>query len=309
MTISSRHANPGVDAPLEPRRPPGRGVVRESLWSRAFDRFRRDRAAMAGLITVAVFLVVAVGVLLGFWGHGWSRATGGMWEAPSARHWLGTNLLGQDILARAVYSTRTAFEIGLTVAVASTVLGGLLGALAGYFNNTWIDEIILWAKGTLDSIPFYLFVAAVAFALSGNPYAMHIAMIATFWTTTGRLVRGEVIKLRNLEFVEAARAIGLPGVIIIFRHVLPNTTHILLVQATITFVAAIKSEVILSFLGLGVQDGVSWGLMIAESTQEVLAGQFMNFIVASTLMFILVMAFNLFSDGLQDALDPRRVGP
>lgn len=310
MNTPSGQLNPGVDAPLEPQPRPGRRRrTRESLWGRAFDRFRRDRAAMAGLITVAVFFVVAVGVWLGLWGQGWSQVTGGMWEAPSAQHWLGTNLLGQDILSRAVYSTRTAFEIGLTVALASTVLGGVLGALGGYFHNTWVDEIILWAMGTLDSIPFYLFVAAVAFALSGNPYAMHIAMIATFWTSTGRLVRGEVIKLRNLEFVEAARAIGLPGFIIIFRHVLPNTTHILLVQATITFVAAIKSEVILSFLGLGVQDGVSWGLMIAESTQEVLAGQFMNFIVASSLMFVLVMAFNLFSDGLQDALDPKRVSP
>ncbi|MGD8907587.1 MAG: ABC transporter permease, partial [Gammaproteobacteria bacterium] len=167
--------------------------------------------------------------------------------------------------------------------------------------------IILWLKGVLDSIPFYLFVAAVAFALAGNPYAMHIAMVSTFWTTTGRLVRGEVIKLKNFEFVEAARAIGVPQLVIIYRHILPNTFHILLVQATIVFVAAIKSEVILSFLGLGVQDGVSWGLMIAESTQEVLAGFFNNFVWASVFLFGLVMAFNMFSDALQDALDPKKV--
>jgi peptide/nickel transport system permease protein len=86
----------------------------------------------------------------------------------------------------------------------------VLGALAGFFSGTWIDAIILWIKGVLDSIPFYLFVAAVAFALQDNPYAMHVAMISTFWTTTGRLVRGEVIKLRNFEFVEAAKAIGVP---------------------------------------------------------------------------------------------------
>ena len=170
-----------------------------------------------------------------------------------------------------------------------------------------IDEIILWLKGVLDSIPFYLFVAAVAFALAGNPYAMHIAMVSTFWTTTGRLVRGEVIKLKNFEFVEAARAIGVPQLVIIYRHILPNTFHILLVQATIVFVAAIKSEVILSFLGLGVQDGVSWGLMIDESTQEVLAGFFNNFVWASVFLFGLVMAFNMFSDALQDALDPKKV--
>ena len=136
---------------------------------------------------------------------------------------------------------------------------------------------------------------------------MHIAMISTFWITTGRLVRGEVIKLKGQEFVEAAHAIGVPEFTIILRHIIPNTLHILLVQATITFVAAIKSEVILSFLGLGVKDGMSWGLMIAESTFEVLAGFYNNFLAASLLMFGLVMAFNMFADALQDALDPRQV--
>ena len=161
--------------------------------------------------------------------------------------------------------------------------------------------------GVIDSIPFYLLVAAIAFSLGDSPYAMYIAMIATFWVGTSRLVRGEVIKLKEFEFVEAAHAIGLSELAIIFRHILPNTFHILLVQATITFVAAIKSEVILSFLGIGIQDGMSWGLMIAESTIEVLAGFFNNFIAASLLMFGLVMAFNMFSDALQDALDPRSV--
>ena len=99
----------------------------------------------------------------------------------------------------------------------------------------------------------------------------------------------------------------MPEFTIIFRHILPNTTHILLVQATITFVSAIKAEVILSFLGLGVKDGMSWGLMISESTQEVLSGFFNNFLAASVLMFGLVMAFNMFADALQDALDPRKV--
>ena len=143
--------------------------------------------------------------------------------------------------------------------------------------------------------------------MQGHPLAMHVAMIATFWTTTGRYVRGEVIKLKSMEFVEAARAVGVPQGAIIFRHILPNTSHILLVQGTLVFVTAIKAEVILSFLGLGVQDGVSWGLMISQSTNEVTAGFFNNFIAASLAMFVLVMAFNFFSDALQDALDPRKV--
>lgn len=281
--------------------------ARESLWSKAIYKFTHDKMGMWSLAVVCLYLAIALGVWLGFWGQNWSVNDGPKWAGPSAEHWLGTNIIGQDIFDRGIYSTKTAFEVGLVVAVFTTILGALLGAIAGFFSNTWVDEIILWIKGVLDSIPFYLFVAAIAFALSGFAYAMHVAMIATFWTTTGRLVRGEVIKLKNFEFVEAAHAVGVPRYTIIFRHILPNTFHILLVQATIVFVGAIKSEVILSFLGLGVKDGVSWGLMISESTQEVQAGQFSNFLTASVLLFVLVMAFNMFSDALQDALDPKKV--
>jgi ABC-type dipeptide/oligopeptide/nickel transport system permease subunit len=119
-------------------------------------------------------------------------------------------------------------------------------------------------------------------------------------------VRAEVMKLRTREFVLAAEAIGLPDLLILLRHVLPNTLPILLVQASIAFVAAIKTEVILSFLGLGVQHGVSWGLMLAESTQEVLAGHFNNFLAASLMLFALLLGFNLLADALQDAFDPRQ---
>ncbi len=279
----------------------------ESLWGKAWYKFRRDRIGMISLGVVIFFMIIALGVWAGLWGQDWSSIEGPMWAPPSADYWLGTNIIGQDIFERAIYSTKTAFEVGMVVAILSTILGGLLGALSGYFTNTWVDEAILWLMGVLDSIPFYLFVAAIAYSLQGYTYSMHVAMIATFWTTTARLVRGEVIKLKNFEFVEAARAIGLPQRLIIFRHIMPNTFHILLVQATIVFVGAIKSEVILSFLGLGVVDGVSWGLMIAESTQEVQAGHYSNFITASVFLFVLVMAFNMFSDSLQDALDPKKV--
>jgi len=279
----------------------------QGLWSKAFHKFCRDRAGLVGLWVVVLYAIVALGVWLGLWASDWAEVTGPKWGPVSAEHWFGTNLIGQDIFARALYSTRTAFELGLVVAVLSTFVGAVLGAFAGFFSGGWIDELVLWFMGVIDSIPFYLLVAAIAFSLGDSPYAMYIAMIATFWVGTSRLVRGEVIKLKELEFVEAAHAIGLSEVAIIFRHILPNTFHILLVQATITFVAAIKSEVILSFLGIGIQDGMSWGLMIAESTIEVLAGFFNNFIAASLLMFGLVMAFNMFSDALQDALDPRSV--
>jgi len=279
----------------------------DSLWLKALHKFRHDRVGMWSLGIVAAYALIALGVMLGWWATDWAAVTGPKWAPVSAEYWFGTNIIGQDIFARALYGTRTAFEVGFIVALGATLLGAVLGAVAGFFSGTIVDEVVIWFMGVLDSVPFILLVAAIAYSLQGSPWAMHIAMIATFWITTARLVRGEVIKLKGLEFVEAAHAIGLSNRLIIFRHILPNTLHILLVQATISFVAAIKSEVILSFLGLGVKDGMSWGLMISESTFEVLAGFFNNFIAASVLMFGLVMAFNLLSDALQDALDPRTV--
>ncbi len=278
-----------------------------SLWGKAARKFARDRLGMLALAVVAGYFLVAVGVWFGWWASGWPDLTGSKWEPVSASHWFGTNVIGQDIFDRAIYSTATAFEVGLVVALAATALGAVLGAFAGFFAGSWIDDLIVWVMGVLDAIPFYLFVAAVAFALAGNDWSMHAAMIATFWVGTGRLIRGEVIKLRGMEYVEAAHSIGVPETTIIFRHILPNTSHILLVQASVMFVGAIKAEVILSFLGLGIKDGMSWGLMIDESTKEVLAGFYNNFLAASVLMFGLVMAFNAVADALQDALDPRKV--
>jgi peptide/nickel transport system permease protein len=275
--------------------------MKQNTWQ----RLKSDRYGMSGLLVVAGFALVALCVWSGLLGQGWSEVSGDRFESASTQHWFGTNLLGQDILQRTLFGTATAFEVGLMVTLCSTLLGSILGGLAGWYSNSWLDEIILWLKGVLDSIPLYLFAAAVAFALQGSPWAMHIAMIVTFWTTTARIIRGEVIRIKQREFIEAARAIGLPGLTIVFRHVLPNTFHILLVQATIVFVAAINTEVILSFLGLGIQDGVSWGLMLAESSQEVLAGHFGNFVAAGSSLFLLLMGFNLLADALQDALDTR----
>jgi oligopeptide transport system permease protein len=280
---------------------------KESLWTKSLRKFMRDKLGMASLVIVGIYAIVVIGVWAGVFGANWSELGEDGFEGMSAEHWFGTNINGQDIFARAIAGTRTAFEVGLVVALSATAIGGILGAIAGFFNRTIIDEMIMWIYGCIDAIPFYLFVAAVGFALKDQPYAMHVAMIATFWSSTCRIVRGEVIKIRNLEYVQAAHAIGVNPLVIIFRHVIPNTFHILLVQATIAFVGAIKSEVILTFLGLGVKDGVSWGTMLSESTNDVLRGHFGNFLGASGFLFILVIAFNMFADALQDALDPKKV--
>jgi len=172
----------------------------------AWQRLKSDRYGMSGLLVVTVFAVVTICVWSGLLGQSWSEASGNSWESASTTHWFGTNLLGQDILQRTLFGTATAFEVGLIVTLCSTILGTVMGALSGWYSHSWLDEIILWLKGVLDSIPFYLFAAAIAFALQGNPWAMHLAMIVTFWTTTARIIRGEVMRLKQREFVEAARA-------------------------------------------------------------------------------------------------------
>lgn len=275
------------------------------MTNKLWKRLSTDRFGMSGLLIVIVFAVISLAVWTGSLGQGWSEVSGGHWESASLNHWFGTNRLGQDIFQRTLFGTSTAFEIGASVTILSILLAAVLGALAGWYSHGWLDELVLWTMAVIDSIPFYLFAAALAFALRGNYLGMHLAMILTFWTTTGRIIRAEVMRLKQSEFVDAARAIGLPGNAILFRHILPNTVHILLVQGTIIFVAAIKTEVILSFLGLGVSDGVSWGLMLSESSQEVLLGHFANFLAASGALFVLLMGFNLLTDALQDAFDMR----
>jgi len=276
-------------------------VVNAALWH----RFSKDRFGISGLLIIVIFAILSLCVWFGILGQGWAQTSGSYWASASMEHWFGTNRLGQDILDRTLVGAATALEVGFSVTLFSILLGVVLGAISGWRSHSWLDEIILWAMGVLDSIPFYLFAAALAFAMRGQYFAMHLAMILTFWTTTARIIRAEVMRLKQREFVEAARAIGLPGMTIVFRHILPNTVHILLVQATIIFVVAIKTEVILSFLGLGVSNGVSWGLMLAESSQEVLTGHFGNFLAASLSLFALLMGFNLLTDALQDAFDNR----
>ncbi|MDJ1139713.1 ABC transporter permease [Marinicella sp. X102] len=265
----------------------------------------KDRWGILGLLIVVLYLLVVIGVWFGLWGTEWSAISDDFNQGPSLQHWFGTNAIGQDIAERGIYATQVAFEVGVVVTVFAIFLGLLIGALAGFFNDTWIDGVLLWLMGVIDAIPFYLLVAAVAFAMQGHAWAMHLAMIAVFWTTTARLIRAEVIKLKQLAFVEAATAIGFNPVHLLFRHIIPNTNHLIIIQATIVFISAIKTEVILSFLGLGIKEGISWGLMIAEATNDIQAGYFNNFLAASLLLFILVIGFNLFSDAIQDALDPK----
>jgi peptide/nickel transport system permease protein len=261
-------------------------------------------------LLVLTYLAAAAGVWFSLWGQDWAAISGGLREPPSWEHWLGTNRLGQDVFDRLLAATATAFEVGLVVAISAVAIGTLIGGVAGYRPQGRMDAVLTWLMGTIDAVPFYLFVATVAIALDRMPGSLQLAMALSFWTLTARIVRTETMRIMQREFVAAARVGGSrPGRILV-RHVLPHLAPLLLVQVSLVFVAAIKAEVVLSFLGIGSQDSISWGIMIAEAAQEILAGHYTNFVAASLALFVLVLSINRLTDRLGQRLDPsgRRRG-
>jgi peptide/nickel transport system permease protein len=189
------------------------------------------------------------------------------------------------------------------VALAS-LTGTLLGLLAGYFGG-WIDDLIVWLYTTISSIPSIMLILAIAFVLGKGLTTVYIAIGATSWVTIARVIRGEFIKHKSRDYVTAASSIGATDFSRIFKHILPNVFHQVIISVSILFQSAIKSEVILSYLGLGVQGQPSWGLMIDDGKLELARGVWWQLSAATLFMFVLLLAFNIFGDSLRDALDPK----
>lgn len=267
-------------------------------------RIGRDRAALVCLGVIAIYAAVALLVATGVVAADVDARVGDKFLGPGPEHWLGTDRQGRDILARTLYGTKIAFFIGLVTALVAVVIGTILGAIAGYFGG-WIDAVVVWLYSTVQSVPSLLLLIALAYAAGRGLGGVYVAFCATFWVAPCRVIRGEALKVREAEYVEAARALGYGPWRILVRHVVPNTLHLVLVSFALAFVGAIKSEVILSFLGLGVQNEPSWGTMIDQARVELVNGFFWQIGAASIAMFVLVLAFNVFADVLQDALDPR----
>ena len=162
-------------------------LKRESLWGKAFKKFTKDRLGMISLFIVLSYLFIAILVWSGLIAQHWDELLTSGQMGSSAAHWFGTTINGQDIFQRAIYSTKTAFEVGLIVAVFATALGAIAGSFMGYYSGTIFDELVLWIMNSIDCIPYFLLVAAIAVALDGNPYSMHIAMMSAFWTGTARV--------------------------------------------------------------------------------------------------------------------------
>jgi len=221
------------------------------------------------------------------------------------KYWLGTDAYGRDILSRLIIGTRVSLAVGLIAILISLTLGILLGALAGYYRG-WLDDVITWLVNVTWSIPTLLLVFAITMALGKGFWQIFIAVGLTMWVSVARLVRGQVMAIKELEFIQAAKALGFTNSRIIVRHILPNILGPLMVIAAGNFATAIIIEAGLSFLGIGVQPPMpSWGLMIKENYNFIITHNPLLAIIPGIAIMVLVLAFNLLGNGLRDAVDVK----
>jgi peptide/nickel transport system permease protein len=232
--------------------------------------------------------------------HIWSENK----EPPSGKHFFGTDETGGDVFTKVMWGARISIEIGLIVVLGGLGVGILLGAFAGYYGG-YIDEIVMRITDVFLSVPYLILAMGVAAILGKSIENVMIAMIVVWWPAYTRLVRGQILCVRENQYVEAARSVGAGDIRIIFRHILPNSMAPLIVQTTMDLGNAILTAAALSFLGFGAGPGTAeWGRMVSDSRSY-----FMNYpwmmVFPGLAIFITVLGFNLLGDGLRDILDPR----
>jgi peptide/nickel transport system permease protein len=318
VDLTSRSNSEAAKTPLSP------GVL-------AVRRFRKHRMAMFGLgLLVLLVFYISAGVLLS---HGYcapidKNVSGEAYancndtslklQPPSAEHPFGTDVIGRDILARTIYGGQISLLIGLSAAVMEVALGALIGLVAAYYGG-WVDNLLMRIAEAMLTIPnlFLLIIGARFFAnaipniqlfgreLTGNVIIIILIIGLTSWMYLARIVRANVLSLREQDFVSAARALGASDSRIIFRHLLPNTIAPLIVSATLGVAGAIISEAYVSFLGLGVQGATAtWGNMLEGAYRYLETAPWLWFFPGTLILFT-VLGINFIGDGLRDALDPR----
>lgn len=268
--------------------------------------FLRHRLAVAGLVTITVLGLTAIFAPVVATHDPFTVDLLAAAQSPSGAHWLGTDEVGRDVFSRLVYGSRVSLAVGLVAVTIATVIGTTLGAVSGYFGGL-VDGVLQRLTDTVMCFP-PLIVIIAAVSITG-PSIWNVMMIIGLltWTSTCRLVRGQFLALREREFVEAARALGVGAPRLIWRHVLPNAVAPVIVAATFGVAAAILTEAGLSFLGLGVQPPTaSWGnqINLAQSA-TILQRMPWLWAPAGMLIAVAVLSINFVGDGLRDALDPR----
>lgn len=248
------------------------------------------------------------------------------YQPPSKAHWFGTDYQGRDVFYRALAGCATAMKVGMISGIIAVAIGVSLGALAGYRGGA-ADDLVVWLYSVFASMPSLLFILAFALLVSRGflpeaanraigalaalihvepgMLAVYAAIGLTGWVTLSRVVRAESMKLKRLGFVEAAKIAGVGNFTIIRRHILPNLSHLVVIYFTLTFAGAVMLEVIVSYLGFGVQNAPSWGVMISDGQERLWRGVYWEIAGATLFMFVLVLALNLLGDALRDVFDPR----
>lgn len=279
----------------------------KSLWQHAWAQLVKDKFAVLAMAIVIIYTLLAVLSACDLIAANWAQEVGSSYEAPSMQHLFGTDIFGRSVFAQTIKSMEVAMSVGLVTAILSITIGVVLGAIAGYFGGK-IDEVIVWFYTTVSSVPNIMLLVAITMILDKGMLAMYLALGLTSWVSLCRLIRGEVIRHKDREYVQAASSIGCSHFRKLFVHIMPNVLHIVIINFSLQFQTAIKAEVILSFLGLGVQGRPSWGRMIDDAKLELARGVWWQLAAATLAMFGIVLAFNILGDALRDALDPKLKG-
>ncbi|MBL7106502.1 MAG: ABC transporter permease [Phycisphaerae bacterium] len=296
------------------------------FWKDGFRRLARRRMAMVCLFIIFAYFAIAAFIYLAEafnWQLSivdWSSQVGEEYQPPSKENIFGTDFLGRSVLRKTIYGTKISMTVAFWASIISLLIGVPLGAIAGYFRG-WVDELIVWLYTTLSSIPYILLILAFALVLKDKSISfswlhlgtlqlsgitsVYLAMGLTSWVGICRLIRGEIIKHKEREYVLAARSYGCKNARIIFRHLLPNVFHLIIINFSLRFVSFIQAEVILSFLGLGAKNQPSWGAMIDTARLDLPKGYWWEMTAATVAIFFISLALNIFGDALRDSLDPK----
>lgn len=279
----------------------------KSLGAHALGHLLSDRVAILAIMIVLAYTIIALLVKFDIVAADWAMEVGGSHEAPSMEHWFGTDIFGRSVFLKTIRGAGVAMKVGFLTAALSMSIGVVLGAVAGYFGG-FVDEIIVWFYTTVSSVPQIMLLIAIALIMGKGENTVCVALGVTGWVSLCRLIRGEVMRHKEREYVHAASAIGSGHGRKLFLHILPNVFHIVIIKFSLQFQTAIKSEVILSYLGLGVQGQPSWGTMINDAKDELSRNVWWGLAAATVAMFIIVLALNILGDVLRDALDPKLKG-
>lgn len=270
--------------------------------SRIVRGFFRHRVGLAGLFIVTTFTLVALlAPLVAPHDPDKQRIATARLEPPSAQYWLGTDDLGRDIFSRLVYGARISMRIGLIAEGVALAIGIVLGSLAGYAGG-WVDNLVMRLADVFFAVPALMFLIVVVSIFDSSATTIFLALGVIGWPSEARVMRSEVLRLRNQEFVTAARAVGVPGWRIVAAHLFPNALAPMIVIATLGAAGAILSEATLSFLGLGIQQPIpSWGTMVNQGQAFIFTAWWYSVFPGLTIM-LAVLGFNFVGDALRDAL-------